>query len=264
MNITEAKAKVSHIIDPYEKNVSLCIRTDDGEINSNENQRMAAASVIKLPVLLEGFRQYEENQLNLDTKIKVTDQDRVGGSGVLKSFRGMEQLSIRNLMALMITVSDNTASNLLIDFLGMENIQSFISTIGCPNTFLRRRFMDKQAMAAGYDNETTARDMVRCLKLIAEKNSIFTEKSREGMLEMLSGQQFHKLGSHFIDPNMKQYNKTGELPGFEHDVAVFQYKERFIYIAILTQGWKDKATALKLISRIGQLMMRYIKEAENR
>ncbi|MGG3575370.1 serine hydrolase [Bacillus gobiensis] len=261
MNLTEAKAEVDHIIGPYEKNVSLCICTDEGEININDNQRMAAASLIKLLILLEGFRQSNVNQLNLETKIEVTDQDRVGGSGVLKSFRGVEQLSVRNLMALMITVSDNTASNLLIDLIGMKNIQSFVNSVGCSNSFLRRHFMDTQAMKAGIENETTARDMVRCLKLIAEKNSIFMELNREEMLNMLSSQQFHKLINQPESPNIELYNKTGELPGIDHDVAILKHKERLVYIAMLTKGWKERETGLKIIKRIGQLMMRYIKEA---
>lgn len=112
----------------------------------NENVVFPQASAIKIAILMEVYKQAEAGKFKLTDTRRVEKQDKTGGSGVLVQLGdGTVQLSIYDLCVLMILVSDNTATNMLIDLVGMENINRTLEGLGLKHTRVRRRMLDTAA-----------------------------------------------------------------------------------------------------------------------
>jgi hypothetical protein len=126
----------------------------------NEHLRLPSASLIKLPILAAFWQTVEAGRLDPNERvILAVEALRVEGTGVLKALAPRLQPTWSDLATLMITVSDNVATNLLIDRLGMETIQAWIDKSGLAETRIERRMMDRSAMSAGRGNWTSAMDM---------------------------------------------------------------------------------------------------------
>jgi beta-lactamase class A len=119
----------------------------------NQELVFPQGSAIKVPVLVELYRQADAGGLRLDERLPVRAADKAGGSGVLQGFGdGTSQLSLRDLAVLMIVLSDNTATNLLIERVGMERVSATMRELGFPSIRLQRRMIQPQESARGNEN----------------------------------------------------------------------------------------------------------------
>ncbi len=126
------------------------------------------ASAIKIPILLELFRRAETEPELLARRVDMTDQVRTGGSGVLHLLtHGGSALSLEDLAVLMIVHSDNTATNVLIDVLGMDGVNRLSTELGAPRTLLRRKMIRPEASARGDENVSTPREAAHLMERIA-------------------------------------------------------------------------------------------------
>ncbi|MFC0190239.1 serine hydrolase [Fictibacillus aquaticus] len=216
----------------------------------NSSLRVRSASLIKLAVMLEVFRQAEQGSLSLTAPIKVSSHCMTGGSGVLKTLEVDRTFSILELVTLMITVSDNSATNKLIDLIGINRINSFCKDIGCCETVIQRRMMD---LHSDKDNWTSARDTVTMLK------QILRSPFQNEMLSILCSQQFrHKLPA-LMNPCLAVGSKTGELPGLEHDAAIIVKDEgEPVIAAVLLSDFKNSNDAIMLHRNIGELLSKFM------
>ena len=124
-------------------------------------------SAIKIPILMEVYKQAGEGRFELIDKLEVGRAQQVGGSGVLKELGdGTSELSIRDLCVLMVLVSDNTATNILIDLVGIENVNRTLQLLGFERTRLRRRMIDQAASARGDENTSTPAEAARIMELL--------------------------------------------------------------------------------------------------
>jgi beta-lactamase class A len=137
--------------------------TSGDRIGHLERETFPTASTIKLAIVYELFKQADEGTIRLDETITLDRAKAVGGSGVLFEL-GTPTLSIRDYAALMVTLSDNTATNVLIDRLGMENIAKRMQALGLNATKLRRHMMDTAAARRGDENVSTPDELVRLLQ----------------------------------------------------------------------------------------------------
>lgn len=128
--ISEVKGQVSVSFYDLDKNIAFSI---DG------NKKVLSASMIKLLILAELMRQVSEAKLSLSQKIILTDSMRVGGDGILKVLDSGHQFSLKELAKLMIVVSDNEATNILIDLLTMENINALGRNLALKETFYKEK-----------------------------------------------------------------------------------------------------------------------------
>lgn len=241
--------------------MSIFIRTQHGDIKINETKSRKAASVAKLFILTEAFRQVEKGILPLDEPTYIGNQSMVGGSGVISYITNPPAFTYRNLIELMVIVSDNTASNTLLDKVGWKNVNNLAMQIGCHESKINRYFMDNDAQANGQENYTSAQDMVILLKLFTEANDFITVTSQKQILHILLHQQFNDKLSRFQDQEgqVAFFHKTGELHRVEHDVAIIKYKNRKIEAAILTEGWEVNGSGQQYIAAIGALLNDYVK-----
>ncbi|MEL3972231.1 serine hydrolase [Rossellomorea oryzaecorticis] len=261
MDVIKAKVleeKIQRVIAEGQGRVSLAIELSECSIKHNSEVPLSAASLIKLPILLEGFYQIQDGNLHPDEIIPVPQPEKVGGAGVLDLLSQHSNVTIHDLLTLMIIVSDNTATNLLIDRIGMIAVNEMCKRLGLKETQLNRKLMDLDALQSGVDNQMSARDALTCLKAI-DKDEMFHANSRESMLKMLHNQQFNqKLPAKINRDHIYVANKTGELPGVEHDCAILRYKEHTVYASVLIVGLKDIHQGREMIIKIGEYLNEYI------
>ncbi|WP_179884893.1 serine hydrolase [Bacillus sp. AFS015802] len=251
---TMLEHSIQEIAERCDGMVSVAVDLPSQAIHINGDRPCSAASLIKIPILLEGFRQSEKGMISLSEKVYVPKDERVGGAGVLTSLSENVSLTIEDLLTLMIIVSDNTASNLLIDRLGSKPIQDLCHSLNLKQTKLMRKLMDFKAMEQGLNNFTSAHDIITCLKVM-DNGEQFSQTSREKMLNILQQQQFdNKLPSRMDREKVFVANKTGELPGVEHDCAILKFKNKTAYIAVLIDELDENEYGKDTIARIGKLI----------
>jgi len=145
------------------------------------------ASAIKVPILLELFRRAESEPGLLSKRIEMTDAVRTAGSGVLQVLTdGGSTLSLEDYAIYMIVHSDNTATNVLIDELGMDAINALSSSLGAPNTLLQRKMIQPEESARGNENLSTPRDAARIMERIATCDVPMNEASCARVREILT------------------------------------------------------------------------------
>jgi len=127
----------------------------------NEDDLFPAASVIKLPLVMTLYADAARGLLDLDERVPVGE--RIDGSGVLRHMRDVDRLSLRDLAMLAIIVSDNTATNRLIERIGVERVGERLRGWGCVKTRLSRKMYDFEAAKRGHENVMTARETVSLL-----------------------------------------------------------------------------------------------------
>lgn len=225
------------------------------EFNSNEVYR--SASLIKLPILLETLRQLEAGKLQKERLVTIGEDDKIGDTGVLQAMK-VTQLPVQDLLSLMIIVSDNSATNLMIDLIGKSSINSTISRIGMKNSILQRKMLDFDSIQSGRDNLTTAADIALCLKEGVAGRSL-NKHSRETFHSFLLQQQFKdKLPYYMDDSLLKIGNKTGELPGNEHDCGIITYGKKQAFIVVLIDGISNPESGKSTIRQIGKHINSFI------
>jgi beta-lactamase class A len=232
---------------------ALDLTTGD-EIGRLENEPFPTASTIKLAILYELFRQADEGRLHLDAAAPLDRSHVVGGDGVLKSM-GTPSLTLRDHAVLMITLSDNTATNVLIDRLAMAAITRRMHALGLTSTLLRRKMMDGPAAARGDENVSTPRDIVRLLRVLHTGEGL-TQESKEGALKILEAGTAGWL-RRGVPPNVEVLNKLGTLEGVRVDAAIVRAVHRPYAVAVMTTYLKDESEGERAIADISRAFYAY-------
>ena len=159
---------------------------------------------------------------------------KTGGDGVLKELNSGHHFTLKELATLMIIVSDNQATNILIDFLGMENINLLGKELRLKETFLGRKMMDIEARKKGYDN-TCADDISLLLKLIYQEKLI-NKKASQLMLDILLRQQQGERLQRYLPSDIKIAHKCGDLDNLENDGGIIWIEDKAYILVVLTNG----------------------------
>ena len=234
---TEWKKKIEKIISQVEGNV--CINFYDLNKNNsfsvNGDKKVLSASMIKLLILAELMKKIFENKFSLSDTVMMANFMKIGGDGVLKELNTGHHFTLKELATLMIIVSDNQATNILIDFLGMENISQLGKELDLKETFLGRKMMDAEARKKGYDNYTCADDISLLLKLIYQEKLINKEASQL-MLDILLRQQQGERLQRYLPSDIKIAHKCGDLDNLENDGGIIWLGGKAYILVILTNG----------------------------
>ncbi|QSQ08468.1 Extended-spectrum beta-lactamase PER-1 [Koleobacter methoxysyntrophicus] len=249
------KSELKSIIEGVRGTVGVIVKgLSTGDIFSyNEGVVFPAASVIKLSILWALFEEIEAGKLSLDDEITLSDQHRVGGFGILKELHSGLNLTIKDLATLMIILSDNVATNILIDIIGIERINESIKGIGMKKTSLQRKMMDVQAKQRGLDNFTTPEDTLIILENYINSNKL-SQDSRQIMIDILKRQQCNNKLPEFLPEGWVLAHKTGDLPGVEHDVGILYTNRKTVIIIVMTKDLIDNREGIKLNNEIGRIV----------
>jgi beta-lactamase class A len=162
----------------------------------NESLVFAQGSAIKIPLLVELFRRADARELALTDKKTLTAADRTGGSSLLQHFSdGGSTFSLHDLTVPMIVLSDNTATNMLIDAVGMDRVNTTMASLGLAQTKLQRKMIRPQASARGDENVSTPRDAVDLMARLSRCDLPLTPASCaevRRLLELPKGGEFRQ------------------------------------------------------------------------
>lgn len=190
------------------------------------------ASTIKLAILYELFKQADEGRLKLDDVRPLERRHVVGGSGVLAELTA-PAMPLRDYAILMVVLSDNTATNLLIDAVGMENVTRTMGRLGVKSLQLRRKMIDLEAARRGDENVGTPADVARLLTVIHRSEGLRKESS-EAIIAMLRKPKASALRDGVPAP-VAVANKTGALDGVAADAGIIYLADRpYVFVATTT------------------------------
>ncbi|MFV0466903.1 MAG: serine hydrolase [Lachnospiraceae bacterium] len=196
-------------------------------ITFQENLKMEAASVIKIPIMVEAFRQIEGGRISGDQTYKLREEDKRPSCGILNRLHGGIELTNLDLINMMITLSDNTATNILIELLGMEQINLTMKDYGLCEIEVNRLLFDPMAKSRGIENYVSAANIGWLLEQMYGKNLISGPASIE-MLDILKEQRLNGKIPFFFKEKIDIAHKTGEDDGITHDVGIVFGNEPFL------------------------------------
>jgi len=231
--------------------VGVLARSADGEtLFANEPDRAyPAASVIKVPLAMALYADAADGRIDLGEE--VATGERIDGSGILRDMRDVPALSLRDLAAAMMVLSDNTATNRVIERLGLERVATRMAEWGITSTALRRKMYDFEAAKRGLENVATASDLVALLaRLVA--GECRDRATSDAVLAIMARCEDDRKLRRFLAPNTKVPSKSGTLDASRNDVAVFSGPSRTVIVAAFTSDVKDALAAEHLLGMIGR------------
>lgn len=201
-------------------------------ITYQEEEAFMAASVIKLYVMAEAVRQCKEGILSKDDLVRIDKSKCVPSCGALTYMHDGLEVTIQDLYTLMIILSDNSATNFLIDILGEDAINDCIRALGCEKTQLNRKMYDAEKSAMGIQNYVCPLELGVFLEKLYH-GEVFDEDSSGHMLSVMMDQRLNgkiPFYIHNIEDHGPIAHKTGEDTGITHDVGIVYAKQPFILV----------------------------------
>jgi beta-lactamase class A len=265
---SDVVAEIQRAIKASGADVAVAFRTLDGrdELLIQPDVSFHAASTMKVPVLIELFRQARAGALSLDDRIPVVNQFHsiVDGSaftldvsddsdGDVRHHLG-GTMAYRDLAEAMITVSSNFATNLIIEHLGAKKIQQTTDALGAPGMRVLRGVEDDKAFQQGLNNSTTARALLTLMEALARGKAVDAAASEE-MVAILKRQKFNNRIPAGLPPGTVVAHKTGEITKIQHDAAIV-YAERPFVLVVLVGGLDDAKAGSALAAEITRLLYR--------
>jgi beta-lactamase class A len=232
------------------------------ELLINPDENFHAASTMKVPVMMELYRQAAAKKFSLDDRIPIKNDFISIADGSRYSIRVTddseptfykrigETETIRELMRLMIVMSSNLATNILIERVGADNVMKLMRQLGANHIQVLRGVEDTKAFERKMNNTTTARDLMILMRRIAEHAAI-SAKASEEMIQVMLAQHFNEGIPAGVGKGTKVAHKTGSITKINHDAAIVFPQNRKPYVlVVLTRGFADEKRAHKLIADI--------------
>ncbi|MGA3195561.1 MAG: serine hydrolase [Terriglobales bacterium] len=229
--------------------VAIADLTDGHRYLLHANDVFPQASSIKICVLAELYRQAQQGKLKLTDLYTVNTGDLVQDSDIMGGLTpGVTRVTLRDLATMVVAVSDNSATNVLIDRVGMENVNAFLSAQGLAQTRLRRKMMDVKAAAEGRENISTPNEMMRLLESLY-RGEILNKEMTEDFFKVLSTHKDSWI-PRLLPDDLKIANKPGALEGVRNDSGVVFVERRPYVICVMTTYLRDERAGEEAISNI--------------
>lgn len=237
---------------PEGTDVGVAIRNlETGESFAvNADHDFPSASTVKILILAGLAEAVAEDRLSLDDTLPAAPEIRLTGSGVLNWLDKDLHLTLRDHAWLMTAISDNSTSNVLMNAVGIPEINELGTRLNVGKTVMGRNFMDRNIPPGPAKNRATANGLVNILAAIYA-DAIATPELCAWMRQCLADQQhLDRLARHL--PEGAEYaGKTGTIEGINHDCGVISGKNGKVAVAVLTQGFENPYDADRFIGRIG-------------
>ena len=244
--------------------VAVAFRTLDGKAawSYREDEVFHAASTMKVPVMIELFHQERQGKLKLDDTLPVKNEFHSLADGSvftldpkddseLELYKAVGQSrTLRQLCELMITISSNLATNLLVEKLGVENIRATVKSLHADGINVLRGVEDNKAYQKGLNNTTTAHGLEVLLEAIGKGEAVDQDASRQ-MREILERQTFKEGIPAGLPPGIRVAHKTGELTKIHHDAGIV-YAARPFVLVVLVRGMADSKQSAALMADIAR------------
>ena len=263
---TPLESQLRKIIASSGAEIAVAYRTLDGksELFVDGDKPFHAASTMKVPVMIELFRQARNRQLSLDDTLPIRNEFRsiVDGSpyqlsegddsDTLVYAAVGKNMPLRQLCDLMITVSSNFAANLLIEKLGVESIRRTVTALGAEGMQVLRGVEDQKAFDKGMNNTTTARGLVVLLERIAKGTAVDASADAE-MVGILKRQKFNDAIPAGLPAGTAVAHKTGSITRINHDAAIV-FAARPYVLVLLVRGMEDQKKSAALMAELSRIV----------
>tara|TARA_B100001750_G_scaffold248548_1_gene280955 strand:+ start:4608 stop:5489 length:882 start_codon:yes stop_codon:yes gene_type:complete len=240
---------------------------DDGkEILINENEIFHAASTMKTPVMIEFYKQLHQGKLSLEDTLQIKNEFKSIVDGTIYKLSEFDDsdkntynklgqyYSINNLIYEMITISSNFATNILIEYIGANNVTKSMKEIGALNINVLRGVEDIKAFELGLNNTTSAKDLLIIYEKLA-KGKIINNESSAIMIEILKDQKYDDIIPKYLPKNIEIANKTGMITGVHHDSGIVFLKDGKKYvIVLLSKNMLDMESGTEMMAKISELI----------
>jgi beta-lactamase class A len=270
--LAEAIPGIDSLIEHSGADVAVAFHTLDGQLQwmRRTDENFHAASTMKIGVMLELYHQVKQGRVRLTDTLRIKNEfsSLVHGSPFSLDpaddsdadlYKAVgETRTLEQLNELMITVSSNLATNLLIDKLGVENIRATVHGMGADGLNILRGLEDAKAFAKGMNNTTTARALSVLMTAIAHGQALDANSSAQ-MLAILKRQAFNTYIPAGLPPGTVVAHKTGEITGIAHDAAIV-YGPRPFVLVILTRGLAKPEDAAALMAEITRRLYAVVTE----
>ncbi len=240
-------SKLSALIRAHQGQAAVVVKNlNTGESFAyRENEPMPTASLIKFSVMVEAYRQAHERKVDLDSSVTFREKDKVPGSGILtKHFSPPMKLSIRDVIRLMIAFSDNTATNLVLDQIGLSPVAETMERMGFPQTriyakvFRRDTSIDRERSQKFGLGSTTAAEMVGLYELLHQRKLV-SEQACDEMLEHLYQCEDRSKLARFLPAAVKIAHKSGAVGKIRCDAGIIDSPGAPIAVCVLTTQNND-------------------------
>lgn len=215
---------------------------------------MRSASMIKVFILAAAMEKANLGELDIDEILILRSSDKVGGSGILAGYPSGSELTLREVMELMITHSDNTATNILIDHLGMSAINEYIQRRGYGDTILRRKMMDYDAIAAGRENFSSVRDLGTFFTRLYNYECV-GEKFDKIMIDFLVKQTDTDCFPAAL-PDKQIAHKTGALNGLYDDGGIIYSDAGDAVLVIMTENFTGEYNTIQHMKNFARAVIK--------
>ena len=231
------------------------------------DEQVRTASTIKLPIMTEVFHQIAEGKLNWTDEIVLTKEKKQGGSGILFEFSDNTKIDLRTAVNLMIVVSDNTATNLILDKISADSVNAFIESLGLHQTRSLRKIGGGGESKALTETPlyrtfglgvSSPRDMVKLLEML-EKGEVVSREASTEMLNILKRQQFKDGLGRGLPDTVQSASKSGALDRLRSDVGIIYTRRGRIALALTTDDmmevtYTQENPGLRMLWRLSQIL----------
>jgi len=257
--------RVRDIADKFDGVMGVAILDlTDGRIFSHIADLVFPTAIsIKIAILVELYRQHQEaraggkGKATLDDTYTFDHKDLVEDSQIMAGLTaGVTRVTNRDLAQFMVAVSDNAAANVLIDRVGMQNVNATLRSLGLSKTMLRRKMMDIAAAQRGDENVSTPQEMARLLEMIYTGKALNKEGSDE-LIKQLKTLKKDSYLSYELPSDVEIADKPGGLDGVRTDLGIVFAKNRPFAISVMTAYDRDERAAERAVSEVALEAYRY-------
>lgn len=215
----------------------------------HENEVFAQASSIKIAVLANFYLQAQQGKLKLTDLYTVQASDLVPDSDIMGGLTpGITRVTLRDLATMMVAVSDNSATNVLIDHVGMDSVNAMLDSLGLAHTRLRRKMMDLEAAKQGRENISSPREMMTLLDAIY-RGKLLNQESNADFFKVLSTSKDSWIPRN-LPAGVKVANKPGSLEAVRNDSGIVFVEGRPYVICVMTAFLNNERDGEEAISKI--------------
>ena len=229
--------------------VAILDLSNEHTLTLNADEVFPTASTIKIAILAELYHQAQQGKLKLTDSYTLQQSDLVGGSGISGALTpGVTKLTLRDVAALMISASDNSMTNVLIDRVGIDNVNALLDSLGLTHTRLRRKMMDIKAAGEGRENLATPRELVQLLEALY-RGKVLNKQLTDDYFNLLS---IHKESyiPRELPEDLRIANKPGELEGVRNDCGIVFTGSRPYVICVMSTYLRRERDGGDAIARI--------------
>lgn len=273
VEVDSLESRLRPLIEAHKGKVGLAVKNlKTGEAFAYQgDEPMPTASLIKFPVMVEAYRQVAEGKVDLNQMVVLEESDKVPGSGILTDhFSPGATFSLRDAIRLMMAYSDNTATNLVLDEIGLGSTNDLMEELGYPNTKIHAKVYRRDTSIAPERSQqfglgsTTASEMIRLCEAL-DRHELGDSEACEAMIEHMRACQSKNKFSRFLPASAKLAFKGGSVNAARTAAGLFETPAGTVALCVLTaenedQRWVRDNAGNRLCAEIAREVYRYFRD----